>query len=276
MCVCIQSFEALYTQLRRKQSVRLIACDANESPSLLGFWHFDSRRKKEEKTHFQSSPWKGSLWNRCFLQMQIHYFIFKEKHLNKAEALRFPQRSHRMVSTCKNNIRRSGTLAARTTLNAQLKALKIFGWAQQWSRIHSAGGLFSFPVFPFQARKPRSRVEVFFFPPCVISLLCLFSPSWFFQGLCSVRFVHLLLCVHDTFIQGRLFVLFLCSSRSLTCNTRGASSKLASSLVRIIWYSPHQEDPELWKHLCLKLVEFVSCLTVKFSCCHKLIQFTKM
>lgn len=45
-------------------------------------------------------------------------------HLNKAEALQLPQRSHRMVLTCRNNVKRSGTVAALHNFEITAKRFK--------------------------------------------------------------------------------------------------------------------------------------------------------
>lgn len=74
--------------------------------------------------------------------MRIHYFIFdvKEKHLNKAEALQLPQRSHRMVLTCGNNMKRSGTLAALHNFEITAKRFK-----DRWDELSYEAGWKSSP-----------------------------------------------------------------------------------------------------------------------------------
>lgn len=184
--------------------------------SFFTFW------QQEGKRHiFQSSPWKGSHWNRCFSPMQIHYFIFdvKEQHLNKAEALwlqqRFPQDG---IDVQKTTLRDQGRWRHCTTLNSQLKDLKIFEMSSATKQEESCRTVHLFLV--------------------VLSSFCLSSSLiffFFFQSLCVSSFV---LCVRDAFMQVRLFVFYFACC-SLSCSVCGASSKkLASGLVRIILYSP--------------------------------------
>lgn len=93
-------------------------------------------------------------FNRCGII--ILFFDVKEIHLNKAEALQLPQRSHRMVLTCRNNMKRSGTLAALHNFEITAKRFK-----DRWDENSYEAGWDCFLFFFLVARKPRSEVDVF-------------------------------------------------------------------------------------------------------------------
>lgn len=152
--------------------------------------------KEENVKHFFPSViLKGSCWNVCccfffFFNrcgIIILFFDVEEIHLNKAEALQLPQRSHRMILTCRNNMKRSGTLAALHNFEITAKRFK-----DRWD-------VFSF--FFLVARKPRSEVDVFSPSYVIVLLLSSFSPSLILSRPLSVVCISSFLsCVHDTFM----------------------------------------------------------------------------
>lgn len=140
--------------------------------------------------------------------MQIHYFIFdvKEKQLSWAEALQLLLQSPRMVLTCKNNIRRSGTLA---TLNQKWKDLKIFGMSSAAKREGFWGRtvpFFFLVVFFISWRGSWESKSSFFFLVNILVGLILFifdsfkvSVSVELSVPCILRLRHIDATVHNIY-----------------------------------------------------------------------------
>lgn len=185
------------------------AYDANQTSSLLSFWHFDSRRNEEEKKHLFLAEIGVSY--RCRFIISL---LTLQKNilatLRRCGCRRGPPGWYWRAITTSGD---QGRWRPCTTLNSQLLRCKDLweelsdgaGWILQ------EGSCFSF--FFLRRGSREVKVEVIFF--CV-SIFCSVRSLhlWFFQGLC-VCVVLFLLCVVDTFMQGRLFAFLFCTSSPL-------------------------------------------------------------